>query len=114
MSLRDKILNWFKRQPMVWIPSVQIERVVTKNTKHGGSYASRECRHLAEDRLLERVERPYKGRTLAWYRFNPQTYGPTVSSEMIEWFDTLPCCPLGCPGGAQNPALCKFLQKHEK
>lgn len=109
MSLQDKIYNWLRKQPMVWVSSVQIEKVVSKNTKHSGSYASRQCRLLAEEKLLEREERSVSGKVLAYYRFNPKYHGPTLSLQSAEWFDALPCCSKDCQGGRFNTALCKTL-----
>ncbi len=89
MSLRDKIYNWLKKQPGHWVSSVSIDKVVAKNTKHSGSYASRQCRLLAEEKLIERQERLIGGKRLAFYRYNPPTDPVQVSRRMIEWFESL-------------------------
>lgn len=90
MSLKDRLYAWFKKQPKVWRSSVEIEKMVSATMKHGGSYATRQLRLLAEERLLEREERPWKGRRLAFYRFNPDTHGPTLAQRQIDWFNQLP------------------------
>ncbi len=78
-----------RKQPMKWVSSVTIEKVVSANTKHSGSYAAREMRRLAEDKLVESEERPWKnGGTLAWYRYNPQFHGPTLAQQSVEWYNS--------------------------
>ncbi len=89
MSLRDKIYNWLKKQPGVWVSSVSIEKVVSQNTKHSGSYASRQCRLLAEEKLIEREERAVRGVTLAFYRYNSQTNALELARQSVDWYNSL-------------------------
>lgn len=90
MTLRDRIYAYFLKQPMVWIPSAQIEKIVSQNTKYIASNASRQCRQLAQDGLLEREERPYQSKNIAWYRYNPKAHAPTLLRLGVEWFNALP------------------------
>lgn len=74
---------------MVWIASSSVERVVMQNTKYVASNASRVCRQLAIDGLLQREERPFKGKTLAYYRYNPATTVQAIVGKMDEWWKTI-------------------------
>lgn len=89
MALRDKLYNWLRKQPMNWVSSVYIDKMVSSTTKHGGSYATRQMRLLAEEKLIECEERPWKGRTIVYYRFNPKTHGPTLAQQSVDWFNSL-------------------------
>lgn len=89
MSLGEKLYSWLKKQPLSWVSGVYIEKMVSKNTKHGGSYTTRELRRLAEEKLIEREERSVNGKRLAYYRYNPKVNGLELARRSIEWWDSL-------------------------
>lgn len=66
MSLRERILNYYKNHKGEWISSGEIQRLVVEKTKYTPQNAGRRLRELAEDGLLEVEYR--KGH--AFYRFN--------------------------------------------
>lgn len=109
MSLKDRLYKWFQQSPDKWFSGVSVEKMVSAKTKYGGAYTARELRHLAEEKLLEREERPWNGKKLAWYRYSPTTNAKEMERRMIEGFDSLPCCPLRCEGGERDPSVCKTL-----
>lgn len=87
MSLKDKIFNWLKKQPMIWVSGVSIEKIVMQKTNHGGAAASRICRQLAQDGQIEREERPWNGKKLAYYRYNPSTNIDDALKQDLEWYN---------------------------
>lgn len=89
MPLRDRLFAWMRQQPMVWRSGVAIEKIVSANTKHGGSTVTRTLRELAIEKKLQREERPWKGRKIAWYRYNPQFDGLYLARKSIEWWDSI-------------------------
>lgn len=90
ISLKDRLKVWLQKQPMVWRSGVEIDKMVSTTTKHGGSYATRALRMLAEEGEIECREMARNGgKKIAWYRFNPETHAPTLARKSIEWFDSL-------------------------
>ncbi len=81
MSLQEKILNWFRKQPLVWVPREIVERIAAANTHCKESYVRAQCQELVKRSLLESDG--------VRYRFNPQTYGPAMERQMIAWFNSL-------------------------
>lgn len=84
-SLKARILKYFKAHPNAWIAGAQIEDLTEKNTSYVASNASRQCRQLHADGILEREMRPGKKGNikLAFYRYVPKpaayTYRETPS-----------------------------------
>lgn len=68
ISLRDRILNHYRKYPGVFISGGEIERLVAQKTTYKASNASRRLRELREDGLLESKE--IKG--TVYYRYIPQ------------------------------------------
>jgi DNA-binding transcriptional ArsR family regulator len=68
MSLRERILEYYRKNKGVWISGGEIERLVSQRTKYKASNASRRLRELREDNLLESKE--VKGSV--FYRYIPQ------------------------------------------
>lgn len=68
LSIRQRILNYYKRRKGEWIASGEIQRLVAEKTDKTPQNAGRRLRELAEDGLLE-VEIRKKH---AWYRFKEQ------------------------------------------
>lgn len=102
LSLKDRIYAYFRNNPNKWIPGAQIERLVQTHTKYVASNASRTCRLLAAEKKLQREERPWKNKTLAWYRYVPEESPEILSRRSVEWFDSLPDKPK--EDASQTPA----------
>lgn len=75
--------------PDKWVPGTQIERVVMAHTKYSGSYTNRELRKLGEEGFLKRQERPWQGKTLAWYCYSQTDTWEAKRLGSIKWFDEL-------------------------
>ncbi len=56
MSLRERILSYYRKNAGVWISGGEVERLVALNTTYKASNASRRLRELREDGLLEAKE----------------------------------------------------------
>ena len=52
-SLRERIKAYHQKNPGVWIPQGEIERLVAQKTTYTASNASRRLRELVEDGELE-------------------------------------------------------------
>lgn len=85
-SLKQRILDYYRRRQGTFISGGEIERLVASNTTYKPSNVSRRLRELHEDSLLERKE--VKG--TVFYQYVPQqkpkstfTYNPT-SGKMEE------------------------------
>lgn len=71
--------SYFRRNKGVWIPSGEIQRLVTSTTKYSPANATRRLRELVEDGVLEvEYRNPHNH---AWYRALPQT--KTVQKVVI-------------------------------
>jgi len=68
MSLRERILSYYRKNAGVYIAGGEIERLVAQNTTYKASNASRRLRELREDGLLESKE--VKG--TVYYQYVPQ------------------------------------------
>lgn len=53
MSLKERILAYYKAHPGQWIASGDIQRMVTEKTTYTAANATRRLRELAEDGELE-------------------------------------------------------------
>lgn len=69
MSLKDRILNHYKRHHTEWIPGAELERIVMQETYYVASNASRTLRKLAQEGKLERTQKLKNGKKLAYYRY---------------------------------------------
>ena len=67
-SLKNRILDYYKRNHTLWIPSVQIERLAAEHTTHVASNAGRRLRDLFEEGKLDREYRIVNGKKLAYYK----------------------------------------------
>lgn len=72
--------SYFRRNKGVWIPSGEIQRLVTSTTKYSPANATRRLRELVEDGTLEVEYR--KPRNHAYYRYIPQVR--TVERVIVE------------------------------
>lgn len=92
-SLKSRIFIYFKRNPGIWIPGAEIERLTQQQTKHIASTASRILRQLAEDGQLEREMR-YSGQTghkkIAYFRYKQELSPEEIAAQEVKWFDSLP------------------------
>jgi len=68
MSLRERILAYYRKHAGEWISGGEIERLVAEKTTYKASNASRRLRELREDGLLEAKE--VKG--TVFYQYVPQ------------------------------------------
>lgn len=73
ITLRERILRYMRKHAGEWVPGAEIERLTMENTKHTGSTATRLCRTLAEEGILQRDSR-FAAKTgwkkIAWYHYN--------------------------------------------
>lgn len=72
--------SYFRRNKGVWIPSGEIQRLVTSTTKYSPANATRRLRELVEDGTLEvEYRNPHNH---AYYRYIPQVR--TVERVVVE------------------------------
>ncbi len=79
LTLKDRILAYYRKNEGQWIASGEIQRIVTQSTKYTAANATRRMRELAEDNLLE-VE--YR-KNHAWYRAVPVSSGRVTKRQVI-------------------------------
>jgi len=77
ISLRERILEYYRKRPGIFVSGGEIERLVSQKTKYKSSNASRRLRELCEDNMLERKEEGGH----VWYRYIPQKR--TVSQFIV-------------------------------
>lgn len=68
ISLKNRILNYCRKNSGHFIPSGQIQRLVTERTKYSAANATRRLRELCADGFLE----VKYVKTHAYYRYIPQ------------------------------------------
>lgn len=78
LSLKDRILAYYRKNAGTWISGGEIERLVAARTNYKSSNSSRRLRELHEDGLLSRKE--VKG--TVYYAYLPQTR--TVERVVVE------------------------------
>lgn len=55
-SLRERIIQYYKKHPNVWISGGELERIAASTTSYKPSTISRRARECAEDGILARKE----------------------------------------------------------
>lgn len=78
LSLRQRILDYYRKNAGVWISGGEIEKLVAQRTTYKASNSSRRLRELCEDGLLERKE--VKG--TVFYRYEKQL--KTITDYKVE------------------------------
>ncbi len=91
MSLKQRILEYYKRHHTTRISSAAIERIAAdKMPQRIASNASRRLRELHEAGYLDRKYKVENGKRLAYYRFKPQLDPLKVASEQVAFFENYP------------------------
>lgn len=93
MTLKQRILSYFQRNPDLVVPSGEIQRMVQEKTIYTPSNATRRLRELAQEGFLEVKQI----KNHAHYKLAPNTPQNAVLSDpeallkrSQEWFEALP------------------------
>ena len=78
-SLKDRLVNWLKKQDG-WVSSGQIQRVVMDNTTYTPANVARRLRELENETVIEvKYEKGH-----SWYKFKSIT-----SEDAVAFFNSL-------------------------
>ena len=81
LSLKTRLANFLERHYPDWIPSGEIQRIVTEKTSYTGRTVARRLGELARAGVLER---DYRTKNHVWYRYNKGEQEVSIPVEEVK------------------------------
>lgn len=86
LSLKQRLVRYFEKQPEVWVSSGSLQKLVGQLTTYTPSNVSRRLRELKNEGTLEVELR----NNHAWYRLKQKETYEEMNRKSLELFDSIP------------------------